>query len=224
MNGPHDMGGQHAGPVQIEPNEPLFHADWERRAMALTVAMGACGAWNIDQSRAQRESLPPATYLGSSYYEIWIRALERLLLQRGLVGADELASGQALQAALPVARVLRREAVDRALAAGSPSERPLQGPPRFQVGQRVRTLNMHPSGHTRLPRYARGLVGVVCRIHGGHLFADRQAEAVAQPEVHWLYNLAFPAQALWGPAADPSVEVNLDAWEPYLAPLEEGAP
>ncbi|MBL8332054.1 MAG: nitrile hydratase subunit beta, partial [Rubrivivax sp.] len=94
MNGVHDMGGlQGFGPVQPESHEPLFHAPWERRALGLTLAMGATGQWSIDHSRAVRESLPPATYLSSSYYEIWIRALERLMLQRGLASADELADG-----------------------------------------------------------------------------------------------------------------------------------
>jgi nitrile hydratase len=81
MNGVHDMGGQQGfGPVLLEEKEPLFHAPWESRAMAITVAMGASGQWNIDLSRAARESLPPAIYLSSSYYEIWIRALEKLML------------------------------------------------------------------------------------------------------------------------------------------------
>ncbi len=94
MNGVHDMGGlQGFGPVLPEAHEPLFHAPWEARAMALTVAMGASGQWNIDLSRACRESLPPAVYLSSSYYEIWIRALEVLMRERGLVGAEELANG-----------------------------------------------------------------------------------------------------------------------------------
>ncbi len=94
MNGPHDMGGMQCfGPVLPEQNEPLFHASWEGKALALTVAMGASGAWNIDQSRSTRESLPPATYLGSSYYEIWIRGLEQLMLSRDLVTQAELTSG-----------------------------------------------------------------------------------------------------------------------------------
>ena len=79
MNGIHDMGGMHGfGPVQIEADEPLFHAAWERRALGLTLAMGATGQWNIDQSRSARESLPPATYLTAGYYGIWLRALERV--------------------------------------------------------------------------------------------------------------------------------------------------
>jgi hypothetical protein len=74
VNGAQDMGGQMGfGPVEAEADEPSFHADWEKRAFGLTIAMGAAGAWNLDMSRYARESLPPAEYLASSYYEIWAR-------------------------------------------------------------------------------------------------------------------------------------------------------
>jgi nitrile hydratase accessory protein len=126
MNGVHDMGGlQGFGPVQLEADEPLFHADWERRALGLTLAMGATGQWNIDLSRAARESLPPATYLGSSYYEIWIRGLEKLMLQRGLVSPDELQRGEPIDPPRALARVLKPDqSTPRCSAAARPRGRP----------------------------------------------------------------------------------------------------
>ena len=137
MNGVHDMGGLQAfGPVQLEVNEPIFHAAWERQAMGLTVLMGGSGQWNIDQARSTRESLPPPLYLSSSYYQIWIEALERLLLARGLVSADELRTGEASAPALPV-RVIAADQVDAAMARGTSAERPVRTPARFEVGQRV---------------------------------------------------------------------------------------
>ena len=156
----------------------LFHAAWERRAFGLTLAMGATGQWNIDQSRAARESLAPATYLGSSYYRIWILALERLLLARALVRAGELKAGHALHAPLPgprpgsepqhvcAARVLRADAVAATLARGASTARQPAAAARFVLGQRVRARNLHPPGHTRLPRYVRGHLGRVVQIHG----------------------------------------------------------
>lgn len=221
MNGVHDMGGlQGFGPVQPEAQEPLFHAPWERRALGLTLAMGATGQWSIDHSRAVRESLPPATYLSSSYYEIWIRALERLMLQRGLASADELADGSLRTPGKALARVLRAEAVDAALAKGSPTERPSQAVARFRTGDRVRIRNDHPAGHTRAPRYVRGHVGVVEIVHGAHVFADRQAATpVGQPfddRPEWLYTVAFEGRELWGGSAEPGTRVSVDAWEPYL--------
>jgi nitrile hydratase len=224
MNGVHDMGGAHGfGAVLPEPaGDPLFHAPWERRALGLTLAMGATGQWNIDQSRSARESLPPATYLASGYYRIWLLGMESLLLQRGLVQADELAAGHALHPPLPVARVLRPDAVGAALARGTPTARAPQAPARFAPGQRVRARNTHPAGHTRLPRYVRGHVGTVSLVHGAHVFADRHAASPpGQPfdeAPTWLYTVVFDGAALWGDDAEPGTSMSVDAWEPYLEP------
>lgn len=223
MNGVHDMGGLHGfGPLPLEDNEPLFHAPWERRALGLTLAMGATGQWNIDQSRSARESLPPATYLSSSYYRIWVLGVEKLLQQRGLVTAQELAAGHALEPGRPLARVLRAEAVDAALARGTPTERPTTTPARHAVGDRVRALNRHRAGHTRLPRYVRGHVGTVVRVHGAHVWADcHAASAPGQPfdeAPQWLYTVAFDGRELWGDDAEPGTCVSVDAWECYLEP------
>ena len=220
MNGVHDMGGQQGfGRVLLEDNEPLFHAPWESRAMAVTVAMGASGQWHIDLSRAARESLPPAVYLSSSYYEIWIRALEKLMLERGMVTQAELASGQQTAPPIKVNSVLTRANVDAALKAGSPTERPIDQPALFKVGQQVRARNIHPQGHTRLPRYVRGHVGTVVSVHGGHVFPDGHTLRATRPfhvPVQWLYTVVFDATTLWGDQSDPTVEVTVDAWESYL--------
>lgn len=220
MNGVHDMGGQQGfGTVLIEKNEPLFHAAWESRALAVTVAMGASGQWNIDLSRSARESLPPAVYLSSTYYEIWIRALEKLMLERGMVTQAELASGQLISTPVKVNKVLTHQNVDAALKAGSPTERPIDQAALFRVGQKVRARNMHPQGHTRLPRYVRGHVGTVVRVHGGHLFPDGHTLRATPPfnePVQWLYTVVFDGPTLWGESSDPTVEVTVDAWESYL--------
>ena len=220
MNGVHDMGGQQGfGPVLLEKNEPLFHAAWESRAMAITVAMGASGQWNIDLSRSARESLPPAIYLSSTYYEIWVRALEKLMLERGMVTQAELASGQSISPPVKVNKVLTPQNVDAALKAGSPTERPIDQAPLFTVGQKVRARNMHPQGHTRLPRYVRGHVGTVVRVHGGHLLPDGHTLHPTPPfnePVEWLYTVVFAGPTLWGEKSDPAVEVTVDAWESYL--------
>lgn len=219
MNGVHDMGGMQCfGPVHPEADEPLFHAEWEKRALALTLAMGATGLWNIDQSRSARESLPPAVYLGSSYYEIWIRALEVLLRERRLL-AEGLSDAGAPGPAPAVPRVLRAADVAPALAKGSPVDRASTAPARFRPGDRVTARNLHPQGHTRLPRYVRGHTGTVQRVHGVHLFADRRAGGMLPPfddTAHWLYTVVFEGRDLWGPQADPGLQVSVDAWEPYL--------
>jgi nitrile hydratase len=187
--------------------------------MAVTVAMGASGQWNIDLSRAARESLPPAIYLSSSYYEIWIRALEKLMLERNMVTQAELQAGQQLTAPVKVSKVLNIGNVDAALKAGSPTERPIDQPALFKVGQKVRALNMHPQGHTRLPRYVRGHVGTIVSLHGGHVMPDQHTLRALPPfkvAVEWLYTVVFDGPTLWGAGTDPRLEVTVDAWESYL--------
>jgi nitrile hydratase subunit beta len=218
MNGAQDLGGAMGfGPIHPEPNEPPFHAGWERRALAVTLAMGATGTWTIDESRHARESLHPADYLASTYYEIWIKGLERLLSRHRLVEGRELEVGQALAPAVPVKRVLKAEEVAPALARGSRADRPPRDPARFAVGDPVVTRNIHPTGHTRLPRYARGKRGAVERVHGVHVFADASAHGEGE-KPQWLYTVRFAGPELWGEGSDPTLAVSIDAWESYLEP------
>jgi len=216
MNGVHDMGGMDGfGKVETEANEPVFHADWEGRVMAMMRAMGAAGAWNIDMSRASRENLPPDVYLSSSYYRKWMLGMEQLLLDKGLVESDELAAGHAQGPGKPLRRgKLTPEQIDRVLTRGS-FARDAQAPARFAIGARVRMKNIHPATHTRLPRYVRGHVGVVELIHGTHAFPD-SAVLGKGDDPQWLYTVRFSAEELWGPDADPTVTVSIDAFEPYL--------
>jgi nitrile hydratase subunit beta len=219
MNGAHDMGGVHGfGPVEPEPNEPVFHAAWERRAFAITVAMGASGEWNIDMSRFARENRAPADYLAKSYYELWLAGLEALLAECRLVSAEELAAGRAGGSPRPVKRVLAADDVDRVLSLGTAVAREPTAPARFGPGDRVRARNMHPSGHTRLPRYVRGHVGTVERVHGCHVFPDSNA-AGAGENPQWLYAVRFDGRELWGAESDPKLKVSVDAWEPHLEPV-----
>jgi nitrile hydratase subunit beta len=211
-----DLGGRPGhGPVQPEPDGELFHAPWEPRALALTLAMGGTGSWNIDMSRSARETLP--NYADLSYYQIWLAGLEKLLAERRLMSSDELAVGRALHPAAPVARVLHAADVPAALAKGSATERPAATAARFQAGERVRTRE-HPSPHhTRLPGYARGKWGVVEQVHGTHVFADAHAQGLGE-QAQWLYTVVFDGSELWGADAAPGLKVSVDAWEPYLEP------
>jgi nitrile hydratase beta subunit len=219
MNGAQDMGGmQGFGPVMPEPKEPVFHAEWERRAFALTLAMALPGGWNIDMSRHARESLPPPDYLRKSYYEIWLAGLEKLMAERGLVGTDEIAAGRVLHAAKPVDRILKADMVAGVLARGGPTLREGTTPARFKVGERVRARNMHPRGHTRLPRYVRGHVGMIEHVHGCHVFPDTNASGKGE-NPQWLYTVCFDGRELWGDDGDPASRVSVDAWEPYLEPV-----
>ena len=211
-----DLGGRDGyGPVVAEPEGENFHAVWEPRALALTLAMGATGTWNLDASRSARETLPG--YAGLSYYEIWIAALEKLVVAHGLAGADELSAGRMLRAARPLARTLRAQDVAATLARGSPTERPAERPPRFAIGDAVTTRSDGVAHHTRLPGYARGRTGRIEQVRGVHVFADTHAHGAGE-HPQWLYTVVFKACDLWGPAADPTLTVSIEAFEPYLEP------
>ena len=210
-----DLGGQAGfGAVTPEPEGELFHADWEPRALAVSLAMGATGAWNIDQSRAARETLPD--YLRLSYYQIWLAGLQRLLAERGLVQADELAAGHVLHPAKILPRKLQADAVPAVLAKGSSTLRSVAEPARFAVGDAVRSSDEPTPHHSRLPAYARGKTGRVLRIHGAHVFADAHAQGLGEAP-QWLYAVVFDGSTLWGTDADPGLSVALDIWQSKLA-------
>jgi nitrile hydratase subunit beta len=218
MNTAHDMGGgQGFGAIQeTDPNAPLFHAEWEKRVMALTLAMGGTASWNIDESRAARESIPPAKYLSSSYFEIWFGGLQKLMLERGMLTQAEIDAGKMLQAPVVLTKKLNAADVPAALAKGSPVDKPTSTVAQFNVGERVRAKVMNPNSHTRLPRYARGRTGTIEAIRGFHYFPDTHALGV--DEAQWLYTVRFEAAELWGTDTTASA-VYVDCWQSYLFTL-----
>jgi nitrile hydratase subunit beta len=224
MNGVHDMGGMHGmGRVEREANEPVFHTEWERRAFAITLASGFLGVWNIDESRYARELIPPAAYLASTYYEHWLSGLETQLAGAGLVSPTEtdarLADPQSaiVKASDPTLRVLKAADVEKVLRAGGKARVHVEIAPRFQVGDAVVARNIHPVGHTRLPRYARGKRGVIDRDHGVFVFPDTHAMA-KNPKPQHVYSVRFTAQELWGAERARRDSVYVDLWDDYLDP------
>jgi nitrile hydratase beta subunit len=219
MNGAHDLGGMHGfGPINPEPEaqEPVFHAAWEKRLFGLALAAGALGKWNIDMSRYARERQHPVDYLQHTYYENWLAGLEKLLVEHGLVTAEELATGKAAGLADDETRkrVLTAANVLPALARGTPVTMTVATAPRFKPGDSVRAINRHPTGHTREPRYVRGRVGVIHEHYGAHVFPDRHA--LGRREGQHLYSVRFAATELWGESAAGRSAVYVDLWEEYL--------
>jgi nitrile hydratase beta subunit len=215
MDGAHDIGGVPGfGPVMPEADEPVFHAKWEGRIFAMTLAMGKPGGWNIDMSRSAREDLPREVYLTRTYFQIWLLGLERLLMDRDLVAPDEIETGQIK---LPHKNVpaLKADEVAGVLRRGGPSKREATQPARFAIGDRVRMKMINPPTHTRLPRYVRGHVGVIELLHGAHVFPDSNAAGKGE-DPQWLYTVAFEGRELWGEESDSSVRVSVDAWDSYL--------
>ena len=214
MNGIHDMGGMHGmGPVEREANEPVFHEPWEGRVFALNVAVRAKG--NLDNSRYGVEVLAPADYLRMSYYEKWLSRLEWKLVQLGLATEDEIAKGKPATGSDQFTPAFTADQVPITLGRGGPARRDSAVAPQFQVDQRVRARNLHPTGHTRLPRYARGKVGTIVRDHGVFVFPDTNARFEGEKPQH-VYSVRFAAQELWGEQASPRDAVYIDLWDDYL--------
>jgi nitrile hydratase len=216
MNGVHDMGGMHGmGPVESEKNEPVFHHFWEERIFAMNLAMGAWRKWNPDAGRHSRERIAPAEYLRMTYYERWLAGLVELIVKSGLATRAEIERGKPAAGYVKAVPVLTSDRVMARVANGAPASRNVNVTARFQVGQRVRTRNMHPVGHTRLPRYARGKTGTVARDHGVFVFPDSNAHFFGEKPQH-VYSVRFTARELWGEQAAPKDSVCVDLWDDYL--------
>jgi nitrile hydratase len=217
MNGVHDMGGmQGFGKVEVEPNEPPFHEEWEGRVLAINRAMGYTGEWVIDTGRYARETMPAHLYLAASYYQKWFLSMQKLLLEHGLVGADEFEAGRSLRPGKRLERTLAAADYKKVLGRRS-FARPTNTPAQFKLDDRVRMKMINPPTHTRLPRYARGKIGTVVVVHGCHVFPDTVAHRQGE-NPQWLYTVRFSGQDLWGPDCDPTVTVSVDAFEPYMEP------
>lgn len=217
MNSIHDMGGMHSmGPIQVEKDEPVFHQPWEARTYVLTRAIGAWRKWNIDTGRYFIELIPPELYLRMSYYEKWFVRLVALLVKTGLITAAEAVSGKPAPGSVKLTPPLTAGGVAAvALNRNLPSSHEPSISPRFNVGQQVRTRNLNPTGHTRLPRYARSKVGKITRDHGVHNFPDTNAHGLGAKRQH-LYSVRFASRELWGDQASTHDCVYLDLWDDYL--------
>ncbi len=216
MNGIHDMGGMHGmGPVRAERNEPVFHASWEGRLFALRRAAGAWGKWNIDALRYAVERVPPIQYLQASYYARQYLAFVELLVERGLVSAAEIATGRPAAGQRKLTPPLTADQVTALVCKGLPASREVAIAPRVAIGQLVRTRQIQPLTHTRLPRYARGKTGTVVRDHGVFVFPDTNSQFLGEKPQH-LYSVRFAARELWGNEAAATDAVYLDLWDDYL--------
>ncbi|MGW1424550.1 nitrile hydratase subunit beta [Bradyrhizobium manausense] len=219
MNGGHDLGGMMGfTPASPASDEPLFHAEWEGRIFALSIAAGALGEWNIDAGRFARECRSPQDYFSSTYYELWSKGLADLVVSRGLVTQEEIKCERSLEAPKVTKRGrLLPSMVVPFLTKGTPYNRPPASEPAFRPGDRVKTRTNSPTGHTRLPRYARDKPGTIDIVHGVFVFADTNAHFEGE-QPHWCYSVTFRGTDLWGDRGDPNLQVNVDCWEPYLVP------
>ena len=225
MNGVHDLGGMHGlGHVDVEANEPVFHNPWEKATFGILLATMGQGLYNLDEFRHGIEVMNPANYLTSSYYEHWLETMEKNLIVKGIIDRDALEAKTQEFLKNPEASVPQREDPELAnnlsqlVRGGASSSREVSAEPQFGVGDRVRTRNVHPQGHTRLPRYVRGKQGVVERVYDAFVLPDTNAHGGGEnPE--YVYCVRFEAKELWGDSAEPREVVHVDLWESYLEPL-----
>ena len=92
--------------------------------------------------------------------------------------------------------------------------RRLEQPPRFAPGDRVHVRDVHPHGHTRLPRYVRDKAGTVSLVHPAFVFPDTHAHGLGE-DPQYVYAVQFLARDLWG---ESDHLVHVDVWESYLEP------
>lgn len=221
MNGVHDLGGMHGfGPVKIEENEPVFHAEWESILFALTHTKPAW-LYNGDEFRRAIENMNPADYLAARYYERWLFMLEHYLLKKNVITKEEYEARARLYKRNPRAPLPRvygskctMEAL-RLMREGSSTRREVHRQPKFKVGDRVLARNINPTGHTRLPRYVRGKAGTIVKVHGSFVLPDTNAHGKGENPEH-VYNVRFDSKEIWGQSAEEKEVVHVDLWESYL--------
>ena len=216
MNGVHDVGGmQDFGPIRPEANEPVFHASWEGRVIAMNLAIAAWGKAASDNRRYARELIPPAEQLAMSYYEKWHAGLVTNMIDTGLVTRQEVESGVARAGSPKLTPPLAADQVPAFWNRGSPKIRHAPSIAHFRAGQQVKARNINPVTHTRLPRYARGKVGIVEQTRGIFVFPDTNAQGLGE-KPQYLYSVRFAARELWGDQAGIHDAVLLDLWDDYL--------
>ncbi len=212
MNGIHDMGGMDGfGEVQPQDNQP-FHDPWEKQVFAARLLVRTGG--NLDESRYMTEIMPPAEYLGQSYFARWFFRMEISLVKYGLVTEEELKNPEGRLARVDGYQAVRAEEVEDRRTWRS-NRMQVDVPPKFQVGDRVIVKNEHPRGHTRRPRYVRGRRGRVHIDHGVYPFPDTRAHGLGDKPQH-CYSVKFAATELWGSRSSPKDVVYLDLFDDYL--------
>ena len=219
------MGGRF-GDGSIQPasiKDKTFKETWHARALAVTLATGSLRQWNLDMSRHARECLPPKDYCEFSYYNKWISALANLLVARGVISSVEFSDPIQKMHPLSSRKLLAVE-VAKVLSKGAPTSRSVEDPPKFLVGQNVKTRRAQnkfvSGGHTRLPKYAERSKGKIEICHGAHVFPDAHAHDLGEQPEH-LYTVSFLASELWESPENPNDTLCVDIWESYMEPVND---
>ncbi len=219
MDGVHDMGGMHGfGPVDTSNDGALFPNTWESRVFATNLAMSIHLGNNVDRFRFRIESMPPAEYLHSSYYERWLASVLAGVKELGLLSDTELAeihAGRVPDVTAGDAVALTPVVVQNMVNPPGGKRRDMSGTPAFAIGEKVRARAMHRPGHTRMPRYVRGCIGTIVSDNGKQILPDTHANS-GEEVMERLYTVRFKSSDIWGEDANPLDSVCVDLWESYL--------
>ncbi len=214
------MGGmQDWGPVRApSPGHRPFPEEWEKRAFALALLSRGISGTNLDAFRHAINRVPPLDYLADGYYGRWLRGAETLLTDSGIIAsgavdarARKLRGEDVIEPPAPEARRPDYQPT------GPGSLRSLGDQPRFSPGDSVRAKDIHPSGHTRLPRYVRNRIGTVRRVQPAAVFPDTNAHFQGENIQH-VYSVGFRSRDLWGAEAEEFV-LNIDLYDSYMEPV-----
>ncbi|MGK3957524.1 nitrile hydratase subunit beta [Arthrobacter sp. R4] len=224
MRGIHDVGGADGfGPILVEENEPVWHAEWEKAAFSFFAQCAIAGYFNLDEFRHSMEKMDPVQYLSHPYYAHWMHSFEEYLARDDSTFTAELdrRTAEYLKSPeLPLPPTVNHELADTigALAfAGAPTRRDVDRPAGFKIGDLVRVSGSVPVGHTRKVGYATGRVGTIISSHGSFVFPDTNAHGGGEAP-DYVYSVQFSAEELFGESiGDPKARVICDLWEPYLS-------
>jgi nitrile hydratase beta subunit len=216
MDGIHDLGGREGfGPVDVNEPEEQFHEPWEARLRCIVNAMSRAPDWNIDWFRHCRELIDPIDYLSRPYFDQWMQTYAAMMVNSGIATVAEIAAGKSNSSATGVTAPMTVEQARTANLGKRRFDAEIDAPPRYAVGNTVRTLRQGQSTHTRLPAYVRAHTGRIEKHHGAHVMAD--SNALGNKRHEHLYTVGFDASELW-PDAPARDKVMLNLWESYLEP------
>lgn len=223
MDGIHDLGGRHGfGKVEVDektrPGEEVqYRQPYEARIRAMVSIMTPAPDWNIDWFRHCRELIDPVDYLSRPYFDQWTQAYAAMLVNSGRASVEEIVTGKSTQVIEGLKPPINREQALDYVISQRKFDAEISEQPRFQLQDGVRTTTVVPTGHTRLPAYARGHNGSIIAHHGAHIFPD--AMALNDKRYEHLYTVEFRFDELWPESNGSADTVTLDLWESYLEPV-----
>ncbi|MBV30614.1 MAG: nitrile hydratase subunit beta [Actinobacteria bacterium] len=228
----HDIGGDLGyGPILHDPEEPVFHYEWERRVFGVLFQVLRITAQRPGEMRYAIERLAEDDYFKhGGYFGRWEAVSELLLEEYGYLEKGELDQVLgALEGTGPASRArpiekknlnLLPDDVGVKIPGARTVRRELPNLPRFEVGELVLAPETHQKGHTRLPAYVAGKQGRIVAIHPAEVLPDSSAHGLGERPQH-VYCVGFDGEVLWGSQSEKSIKIHVDLYENYLSRVKK---